>query len=141
MTFPTIVPFYAGLFAILFFVLSVRTIRARQAAKVAVGHGNDPVLERRHRVHANFAEYVPFILLLLTYVELQPRPAWFVHALCIVLLAGRLAHGYGVSQQKENFRFRMIGVLCTMSVMLIAAISSLYSGLATFFAAPPPVTF
>jgi len=55
----TIVPIYAALLALLFVLLSVRTIRTRRRQGVALGHGDDPAMLRVMRVHANFAEYVP----------------------------------------------------------------------------------
>ena len=61
---------YAGLLAPLFLLLSVRVIRQRRGAKVAVrGDGGDAMLLRRMRVHANFAEYVPLALLLMALAE------------------------------------------------------------------------
>jgi len=60
----TILPVYAALLALLFVLLSIRTIRTRHSRKVALGHGDDPAMLRAMRVHANFAEYVPLALLL-----------------------------------------------------------------------------
>jgi len=117
-----IVPFYAGLLALVFVVLSVRVIRQRRGAKVAIGPGGNPSLERAMRVHANFAEYVPFAVVLLALMELQRAPAFLLHALGLVLLVGRLAHAYGVSQEKENFRFRVTGMMATFATLVIAAL-------------------
>ncbi|MEH8130210.1 MAPEG family protein [Aeromonas veronii] len=55
----TILPVYAALLALLFVLLSIRTIRTRHSRKVALGHGDDPAMLRAMRVHANFAEYDP----------------------------------------------------------------------------------
>ena len=49
------------------------------------------------RVHANFAEYVPFALLLITLLELNKANAMLLFALCSALLVGRLADTFGVS--------------------------------------------
>ena len=65
----TILPVYAALLALLFVLLSIRTIRTRHSRKVALGHGDDPAMLRAMRVHANFAEYVPLALLLIYFVE------------------------------------------------------------------------
>ncbi|MDO2437642.1 hypothetical protein Q2T43_15660 [Aeromonas veronii] len=40
----TILPIYAALLALLFVLLSVRTIRTRHRQKVALGHGDDPAM-------------------------------------------------------------------------------------------------
>ena len=61
----TITAFYASLLALLFVFLSFRVIGWRRLKKVEIGHGDDNQLLRRMRVHANFAEYVPFTLLLI----------------------------------------------------------------------------
>jgi uncharacterized protein len=122
---PAIVPVYAAVLAFIYIVLSARVIQARRSAKVAIGTRGDVQLERKMRVHANFAEYVPFALLLATFSEMQGRPAWLIHLLCLALVAGRVVHAYGVSQVHENFRLRMAGVGTTFAVLAIAALSLL----------------
>ena len=121
---------YAGLLAPLFIFLSLRVIRRRRGAKVAVGDGGDPLLLRRMRVHANFAEYVPFALLLMALAESLHTWPLVMHLLGIVLLAGRLLHAYGVSQPKETFAFRVTGMAATFSVMGAAAAACIIGSLA-----------
>lgn len=90
-----IVPYYAATLALLYVWLSFRVIQVRRRAKQAIGSGGVPGLERRMHVHANFAEYAPFALVLLTMAEL--RGAWgpSLHGLCLLLVAGRCAHAWG----------------------------------------------
>jgi uncharacterized membrane protein YecN with MAPEG domain len=116
-----ITPFYAALLALLFLVLSYRTIRLRRRLRVAIGDGHKPELQRAMRVHANFAEYVPLALLLIYFFEQQTGLALWTHILCVALLVGRALHAYGVSQAHEDFRFRVGGMFLTLSV--IAAVS------------------
>ena len=61
----TITPIYAGLLAIVYFLLSWRIISMRGPGGPSFGDGGDPVLLRRIRAHGNFAEYVPFLLIFL----------------------------------------------------------------------------
>jgi hypothetical protein len=68
---PVIVPSYAAVLVFVYIALAVRMIRMRRSEKVAVGTGGNARLERAMRVHANFAEYVPLALLLITFLELQ----------------------------------------------------------------------
>lgn len=112
---------YAGVLAPLFILLSVRIIRERRNAKVAVGDGGNLVLLRHMRVHANFAEYAPFALLLLALAESLGTWPWLIHVLGLTLVAGRLSHAYGVSQYPEVFRFRVSGMAATLTVIGIAA--------------------
>ncbi len=71
---------YAGLLGPLLVILAVRVIDARRAAKVALGDGGQPLLLRRMRAHANFAEYVPLALLLLALAESLATFAPVLHA-------------------------------------------------------------
>jgi len=116
-----ITPYYAAVLALLFIILSVRTIKSRREHKVAIGDGGEKILLRAARVHANFSEYVPFTLLLIAMLEIQSYSHWIIHGLCIALLAARIAHAYGVSQTNENFKFRIFGTATTINITAICA--------------------
>ena len=126
---PIIVPFYAAILAIIFIGLSMRVARMRGDTKIGIGHGGNPVLERRMRVQANFAEYVPFALLLLTFLEMQQHSRYLIHLLASALLVARIIHAYGVSQDDEDIRIRVVGIVTTAIVILVAAILLLINGL------------
>jgi uncharacterized protein len=123
-----IVPTYAALLALVFVGLSVRTLRLRRQLRIGVGDGGDKVMLRAMRVHANFAEYVPLTLLLLYFVEAAGAGAPWLHALCAALLLGRLLHAYGVSQAREQYAFRVTGMVLTLGVLGTAAVSLLLGG-------------
>ena len=122
---PLVVPAYAAVLALLYVVLALRVIRMRQSERVAIGTGGNARLERAMRVHANFAEYVPLALLLVAFLEPQGSPAWLLHALCVVLVAARVMHAYGVSQERENFSLRTAGMAATFAVLLAASLALL----------------
>jgi len=124
--FPTIVPTYAAVLVLIFVLLSVRVIQMRATAKIGLGHGNNPVMERRIRVHGNFAEYVPLALLLLLCMELQSQSRILIHVLCIALIAARVVHAIGVTPVKENFPMRVASVLTTFAVLIVASVMLLY---------------
>ena len=117
-----IVPYYAALLALLFVTLAYRVISARRTERVAIGTGQSRVLERRMRVHANFAEYVPFALLLLAMAELRGANPLPLNLLCGVLVIGRVVHAWGVSRDPEDTRFRVAGMAATFAVLAGAAI-------------------
>lgn len=117
-----IIPVYAALLAVLFVYLSIRVIRMRRTARVAIGAKGHPGLERAMRVQANFAEYVPFTLVLLVMLELNGLTPSILHGLGAVLLAGRGLHAYGVSHEPENLRFRVTGMALTFTIILVAAL-------------------
>lgn len=113
---------YAAALALLFFALSLAVIRQRRAAQVALGDAGNVGLQRAIRVHGNFAEYAPMGILLVLLVELQTGWLWAVHLLGLALLSGRLLHAYGVSQRRENFRFRVAGMMLTFGTLVLASI-------------------
>ena len=118
-----VVPIYAALLALLFVALSANVIRARQSYRIALGTAGNADLERKVRVHANFAEYVPLALLLLAIADSRGAPAPLLHLLGVALLAGRLAHAWGVSQAVEDERFRVAGMGATFTVIVVAALT------------------
>jgi len=115
-------PLYAALLGLIFVALSIRTIRLRRRYRVAIGDGDNEPLRRAARVHANFAEYAPLALLLVYFAEGAGAPALLVHTLAIALVCGRLSHAWGVSQPREDFRFRVTGMALTFSVIITACL-------------------
>jgi uncharacterized protein len=119
-------PLYAALLALLFVALSVRTLRLRRSLKIGLGDAGNAQMLRAVRVHANFAEYAPLGLLLVYMVEVQGAPSLLVHALGACLVLGRASHAYGVSQTKENYRFRVAGMAMTFTVLVSSALYLLF---------------
>jgi uncharacterized membrane protein YecN with MAPEG domain len=124
-----ITPFYAALLGLLFFALSVRTLRLRRKLRIDIGDAGNEQLLRAVRVHSNFAEYIPLTLLLAFLVEAGGAHYLFLHALCICLLLGRIAHAYGVSKIAEDYRFRVFGMAMTFAALVgsAAALLLLYA--------------
>jgi uncharacterized protein len=122
---PRIVPAYAALLALLFIYLAVRVMQARGRAGVSIGTGGDRPLERRMRVHANFAEYTPIALILLALMEIEGSAAWYLHLLCLSLLAGRIAHAYGVSREPDVHAARGAGMVLTFVAIILPALTLL----------------
>lgn len=118
----SVISLYVPLFALFYVALSINVIRTRRREKIGLGSGGNRAVERAMRVHANFAEYVPLALLLLLILEQSGGSTLLLHGLFLVLLAGRLIHAWGVSQQNENFRFRVSGMTMTFAVMIISSI-------------------
>ncbi len=54
-------------------------------------------------------------------MEVRGAHALLVHGLGLCLLVGRAAHAWGVSQARENFRFRVAGMAMTFTTLLVSA--------------------
>lgn len=122
-----VTPLYAGILAMLFLVLSARVVAVR--SRVSLGDGGDPIVLRRMRGHANFAEYVPLILVMMAMLELGHASVYVLHGLGIALVIARLLHGYALSFT-QKFKFgRFWGTALTFAVMGIAALMCLYQAL------------
>lgn len=127
----TITPLYAGLLGLWYLLLSARVVRGRMRQKISLGDGGDPAMNRRIRGHANFAEYVPLILLMMGMLELGGvTAAWVLHALGLGLLIARLAHGIALSFSHYWMAGRMLGAALSFIVLAVASLLCLWRGVA-----------
>ncbi len=120
---------YGGLLALWFFILSVRVIQGRfGAGSPSLGDGGNPVMLRRIRAHANFAEYVPLVLVLMGFLEISGAAAWQLHVIGAALLLGRLLHGYALAFTAQFAFGRTAGIALTFMSLLVAAGLACYIG-------------
>jgi uncharacterized membrane protein YecN with MAPEG domain len=120
---------YAGILGLMLIFLTLSVANGRRSARVALGDGGNEVLRRRIRAHGNFVEYVPITLLLLALSEHLGLGSLFIHLLGIAFIAARAAHAYGISQEKENFAFRMFGTSVTLTVLAILSLYCIWAAL------------
>lgn len=118
--------FYAAILTLIYLGLPLYVVRGRWHHRVALGHGADSVLERRVRMHGNFAEYVPIALILLFMLDVAKLPPLGIHILGIMLVVGRVLHLSGLRAVPVSKR-RLVGMVLTLGMILIAAILLLYN--------------
>jgi len=114
-----IVSLYASILAIIFIILSVRTIRMRRKAGTAIGLGTDASLQRAIRAHGNFAEYVPLVLILMMLLEMNDGSVIVLHGCGVAFVVGRILHAYGISNANEVFKWRVSGMILTFTVLSV----------------------
>ncbi len=117
-----VTPIYAGLLGLMLIALAVLTIRARMRAKVSIGDGGDAGLAHAIRAHGNFTEYAPLGLILLALAELQGAPALALHLLGLALVAGRVAHAWGLTRTNDLHPARGIGMMLTFTAIGLASL-------------------
>lgn len=117
-----VVSLYAGLLALFFVGLSLRTLLMRRRLRIAIGDAGNEAMLRAIRAHSNFAEYVPLSLLLIYLVEQSGARPLFVHALGLCVLLGRVSHAVGVSRLDEQYAYRVFGMTLTLAPIIIASI-------------------
>ena len=119
------VSLYAGLLGLMFLALSIRVIGGRRLARVGLGDGGDLGLQRRMRAQANFAEYVPIVLLLMLLAELQGVSAWILHGVGACLVFGLIAHAVSISRDPEPSGGRVVGMAFTFTALGLSSVACL----------------
>jgi len=129
MQLPSITSAYLGILALLYLVLGLQVSRLRRGHRVLFGDGDNIKLRSAIRAHANFAEYVPLIVLMVAMLEISGMPAMPVHLLMGALLVARLLHPLGLYVGPRTLQFqicRVGGISLTLLVMLAAALLLLW---------------
>jgi len=117
-----ITPLFIAIFALIYIVLAMGVIRLRLGSGISLGYGDHGELERSVRAHANFAEYVPFALLLLWSLEIVSYDSTLAFILGCVLLVARILHVIGIRDPERFVLMRKIGIVATFAVLLIASL-------------------
>ncbi len=102
---------YAAIFALFAMYLSSRAGLFRGKLGVSIHYGEPPnhELQERVRVHQNFLEYVPMILILMAGIELSGGNAIFLYVVGALLLLARIAHAVGLKYDNIAHPGRLIG--------------------------------
>lgn len=122
MTFP-ITAIYAIPLAVLMVGLSVTVSLKRGQFGVALGDGGHRQLNEWIRRHANFAESVPFALLLMALAEAQGAGPTLLHVTGLILLVSRVIHPFGIDTDRPAAPLRIVAAVGTSAATLIAAAS------------------
>jgi uncharacterized membrane protein YecN with MAPEG domain len=117
----------SGLLGLIFMVLSGDVSRRRFFTRIMIGDGDGAAgtaqMRNAVRAQANFAEYVPLILLLLAGACYAGAPARWVVWPGIVLVAARIAHGVGMHLRVPN-PLRAGGAILTWAVLILASLEA-----------------
>lgn len=126
---PVITLTYASVLGLVFLLMSINVVRHRVRAKVDIGYGEDKELGGVLRAHANFAEYVPLILVILALLEAAGGDDLMLRILGGGLVVARLLHVWGLSNSTGVSPGRFIGTILTWVVLLVASGTGLYLAL------------
>jgi uncharacterized protein len=116
----------AGILGLIYAVLTFCVFAARFGSRVGDG-GNAPGGEKLQiavRAQANFAEYVPLILLLLGAAELQHASRHLLLVLAAVLIIARIIHPIGLASPAPNL-LRGGGAMLTVTVLIVASLTAI----------------
>jgi uncharacterized protein len=127
---PAITALYAGLLGLLYIALGGFVVAQRRRARIGLGTGSDPALERRVRVHGNFAEYAPLFLVLLLVAELAGAASVLLHLLGAAFLLARIGHAFGLGRSSGTSTGRFVGTLVTWVAIVVVAVVNIWLALA-----------
>jgi len=127
MTHTQIAAIYAVCCALILAALSVRCIRMRFKHKAPLGHGGNEEMERAMRVHANAAEHIPIVLIMIVLLAALQASVLFIHLAGIALVVGRALHAFGFSRISGPSRGRFFGQVLTFTAYLIAIVGLIFS--------------
>lgn len=121
--------FYVGIAMLGLLLLQARVILMRRTKLVGIGDGNDRTLALRIRVHANYAENVPFVLAGLISMAMLGLPVLLIHLCGLLLLAGRTAHAIGLQGSAGSSTGRVAGMVMTNVALVVSALAVLVKAL------------
>ncbi len=118
----TVAAFYGGVLILMNVVLQVLVIRLRRSKLIGIGDGQDKHLARAIRAHGNFAENAPFGIGALILLALTGSGSLVLHAIGLMLVAGRALHAWGISQTAGTSFGRMAGMILTFTALIVAGL-------------------
>jgi uncharacterized membrane protein YecN with MAPEG domain len=122
MVMPVITAFYAGLLGLIGIIVGFRCGRLRAQLNVPVGDGGDRGLLLAMRRHANFTEWVPLALILITLLEMDGVSRYAIHVLGAGLVITRVVHAMGLKADTLTNPARLVGAGGTAVITLVASI-------------------
>lgn len=114
--------FYAALLTLLLLFLGVQVSGERMKCTTSILHGDNLRLAEKIRRHANFAENVPIVIILLAIVETNGAAPIVVHGLGCTLVVARIIHPWGIRHDVIPHPMRAAGAGLTFLVSLCASI-------------------
>ena len=114
---------FAALLTLYFLRLAMAVIHLRRSNKVALGDGGVKELEGAIRAHGNFAEYVPFGLILMGLLEANGGYPLLIVVLGCTLTVGRILQATALG--KGNLKLRVTGMKMTVLTLVALSVTNL----------------
>jgi uncharacterized membrane protein YecN with MAPEG domain len=117
---------YAGLLALIGFVLAFLVGSKRGKLKISLGDGGNVGMIEANRRHMNWLEYVPIALILMAIIEINGGSSNWLHVLGGTLTAARIIHPFGITMAKMMHPARFVGATLTMLVTAASIVTVLW---------------
>ena len=114
--------FYIGLMGLMLIILTIRIAVRRRKYRVGINDGGIPDLAQSIRVHGNFVETVPFLLIILGIMELSLIQPLYLHIFGAGIILSRLLHATGLTQSPLLSFGRKYGILLSLLLLFIGSV-------------------
>ena len=122
----TITPIYAALLGLLFIILRTIVTIERAKSGISILTQDNMVLAEKVRRFGNFIETVPFVIILMAFVESFSAPTMVLHLIGSLLLISRLLHPIGLDHTKGAHPLRIASGMATLVSVLICVVYLLW---------------
>ena len=116
---------YAGILALIYMLLAINVMINRYKFKVGIGDGEQKPLAKAIRIHGNFAEYIPFILVLMAIYELNGGDVTLLHSCGMALAIGRILHAIGITKSIGVTLYRQIGMMTSFIALVVLGVMNI----------------
>lgn len=117
---------YTGILGLIFILCAINVIKFRYKSATGLGDGGDENLIKAIRIHGNFSEYIPIIILLMAFYEMNNGQAIALHFMGVVLILGRIAHAIGLTLSTGTNIYRQFGVLSTFIILIVLSVLNIF---------------
>jgi len=111
----------ACVLSLVYLILVLRVSQGRLRYRVSMGDNGNQDMLCRVRTHANFAEYVPLILILMGLLEASNAQPIILTVIGALLVIFRISHAIGMPRRAPNV-FRAVGAGGTFVLMGVLAV-------------------
>jgi uncharacterized membrane protein YecN with MAPEG domain len=116
---------YAGVNGLILLYLGLSVSLQRRATKTAILDDGKEEMIKAIRAHANAAEHIPIVLLLLIALAFLKAPMWLMHVVGATLTVGRILHAIGLYSSLGVSTARFAGATLTSIALLIGSVAAL----------------
>ena len=110
---------YVGILGLIYFKISLDTIKGRRSSKISLGAGENNQILHLVSAHNNFSSYAPLFIICLFLLESQGFNSMVLHLISIGFVVGRLLHYLSMKDKEMDFKLRVLGMQLTLWPLII----------------------
>lgn len=113
---------FAGILGLLIIFLAFKVVVFRRTKKVGIGDNGDMAGQLIIRTHGNAVEYIPMMLILMGFYELNGGSALVLYIMGGLTVLSRIMHAFGLSKSAGISTGRFYGTALTWLIIVVLAV-------------------